>query len=57
LEESTLDLGQPGRDPTFGFGLIQMASLCPGAAEAPSIATAPEQPSAASHEGQIVGMP
>jgi hypothetical protein len=49
LEEATLDLGQPGRDPTFGFGLIQMAGLCPGPAEAPSIATA--------HEGQIVETP
>ena len=33
LEESTLDLGQPGRDATFGFGLIQMAGLCSGPAE------------------------
>jgi subtilisin family serine protease len=49
LEEATLDLGQPGRDPTFGSGLIQMAGLCPGPAEAPSIATA--------HEGQIVETP
>jgi hypothetical protein len=44
LEEATLDLGQPGRDPTFGFGLIQMAGLCPEPAEAPSIATAHEPP-------------
>ena len=47
LEESTLDLGQPGRDPTFGFGLIQMASLCPGPAEPLAITTAHESPLAA----------
>nr|WP_244627586.1 S8 family serine peptidase [Microvirga tunisiensis] len=52
LEEDTRDLGKPGRDPTFGFGLIQMASLCPGPAEAPSIATAPEQPSAVPARGR-----
>jgi subtilisin family serine protease len=57
LEEATLDLGQPGRDPTFGFGLIQMAGLCPGPAEAPSVATAPEQPSAVPYGGQIVERP
>jgi hypothetical protein len=57
LEESTLDLGQPGRDPTFGFGLIQMASLCPGAAEAPSIATAPEPPHAVPLGEQAVRRP
>jgi subtilisin family serine protease len=28
LESSTRDLGQPGRDTTFGYGLIQMSHLC-----------------------------
>ncbi|MET0531140.1 MAG: S8 family serine peptidase [Microvirga sp.] len=28
LEASTADLGEPGRDPTYGHGLIQMAGLC-----------------------------
>ena len=28
LDEHTRDLGKPGWDPTFGFGLIQMAGLC-----------------------------
>ena len=29
LESSTRDLGEPGRDTTYGFGLIQMSKLCP----------------------------
>ncbi|ANY79551.1 hypothetical protein BB934_16050 [Microvirga ossetica] len=28
LEGKTLDLGKPGRDRTFGFGLLQAANLC-----------------------------
>ncbi len=28
LENGTLDLGKPGRDTTFGYGLLQTASLC-----------------------------
>ena len=28
LESKTLDLGKPGRDRTFGFGLLQAANLC-----------------------------
>lgn len=42
LEESARDLGQPGRDPTFGFGLIQMAGLCVRPAEPPAIAAVHE---------------
>jgi hypothetical protein len=57
LEQTTLDLGQPGRDPTFGFGLIQMAGLCSGPVEAPAITTAHEQPSAVPYERHIVEMP
>jgi hypothetical protein len=44
LEESARDLGQPGRDPIFGFGLIQMAGLCKQPASPPAIATAREPP-------------
>ena len=29
LESNTRDLGEPGRDTTYGFGLIQMSKLCP----------------------------
>lgn len=29
LEQSTQDLGEPGRDTTYGHGLIQMSHLCP----------------------------
>lgn len=28
LQGTTRDLGAPGRDPTFGFGLVQMTHLC-----------------------------
>ena len=28
LESSTLDLGPPGRDKTYGYGLLQAANLC-----------------------------
>jgi subtilisin family serine protease len=52
LEAATLDLGQPGRDPTFGFGLIQMAGLCPGPAGAPSIATAHEPSACCASRGE-----
>jgi hypothetical protein len=29
LESHTLDLGQPGRDRTYGYGLLQAKNLCP----------------------------
>ncbi|WP_243368198.1 S8 family serine peptidase [Microvirga solisilvae] len=35
LQETTQDLGDPGRDMTFGYGLIQMAKLCPEPDTAP----------------------
>jgi len=57
LEESARDLGQPGRDPIFGFGLIQMAGLCKQPAEPPAIATAPEHQPAGSYKGQVVEVP
>jgi len=46
LEQAALDLGQPGRDPTFGFGLVQMADLCSDLEEAPAVTTASERQSA-----------
>jgi hypothetical protein len=46
LEEHTRDLGKPGWDPTFGFGLIQMAGLCAQPAEPTPIAGASRRPSA-----------
>jgi subtilisin family serine protease len=55
LEKATLDLGQPGRDPTFGFGLIQMAGLCSGPAEPPAITTAHEPPLAMPLGGKPLG--
>ncbi|MBM6596389.1 S8 family serine peptidase [Microvirga pudoricolor] len=39
LEDFARDLGKPGRDPTFGFGLVQMAGLCQEPGVAPAIAT------------------
>jgi len=53
LEQHTRDLGQPGRDPVFGFGLIQMAGLCEPPASAPAVAAAPEQSSAVSAQGGV----
>jgi subtilisin family serine protease len=57
LEESARDLGEPGRDPTFGFGLIQMAGLCTQPSEAPTVTTAHEPPSALPFGEQAVGSP
>nr|WP_246389221.1 S8 family serine peptidase [Microvirga mediterraneensis] len=57
LEAYTRDLGRPGRDPTFGFGLIQMAGLCEPPADAPAIATVSDQPNALAGKGQTVDIP
>jgi subtilisin family serine protease len=38
LEASTRDLGEPGRDTTYGYGLIQMSRLCPPPADERPIA-------------------
>jgi hypothetical protein len=40
LENHTRDLGRPGRDPTFGWGLIEMSDLCPTAPEEKPVASA-----------------
>jgi subtilisin family serine protease len=57
LEAYTRDLGKPGWDPTFGFGLIQMAGLCERPADAPAIATVSDQPTALPGTGQTVDIP
>ncbi|NBJ13599.1 S8 family serine peptidase [Microvirga arsenatis] len=57
LEEYTRDLGTPGRDPTFGFGLIQMDGLCERPADSPAIATFHDQPAAAPLKGPSADMP
>ncbi|MFC7399012.1 S8 family serine peptidase [Chelatococcus sp. GCM10030263] len=40
LENHTRDLGRPGRDPTFGWGLIEVAQLCPASPDAKPVASA-----------------
>jgi hypothetical protein len=57
LEAYTRDLGKPGRDPTFGFGLIQMAGLCERPADAPAIATVSDQLPALSGKRQTMDIP
>lgn len=52
LEESARDLGRPGRDPIFGFGLIQMARLCTPP-EPPAIATSHEAPGVSPTGGNL----
>src|SRR3712207_9523925 len=49
LEKATLDLGKPGRDPTFGYGLIQTANLCPASQD--------EKPIAQSRSGVSADIP
>ncbi|WP_205772402.1 S8 family serine peptidase [Microvirga calopogonii] len=49
LESNTLDLGAPGRDKTYGYGLLQAANLC---APRPK-----ETPVAHSATGQSVDLP
>nr|WP_246742317.1 S8 family serine peptidase [Microvirga splendida] len=38
LESNTMDLGEPGRDKTFGQGLLQAANLCPPQADETPVA-------------------
>lgn len=47
LQDSTRDLGAPGRDPTFGYGLVQMANLCSAPRETLSVPVAHRAPPAA----------
>jgi len=57
LEEHTRDLGKPGWDPTFGFGLIQVAGLCAPPAGTPPITAAKRRPSALPFKAQTSDMP
>jgi subtilisin family serine protease len=57
LEEHTRDLGKPGWDPTFGFGLIHMAGLCAQPAEPTPIAGANRRPSSLPSKAQTSDMP
>ncbi|SCY70445.1 S8 family serine peptidase [Microvirga guangxiensis] len=49
LEESAQDLGEPGRDTTYGYGLIQMSRLC--------MLPNDEQPVAQSQHALDMGVP
>jgi subtilisin family serine protease len=40
LESATLDLGKPGRDTTFGHGLLQAANLCRSPQPSPTLRSA-----------------
>jgi subtilisin family serine protease len=51
------DLGKPGWDPTYGFGLIQMAGLCERPAAPPPITTAHERPAASPWLERASGRP
>ncbi|MGF9763109.1 S8 family serine peptidase [Microvirga sp. 0TCS3.31] len=57
LEEHTRDLGKLGWDPTFGFGLIQMAGLCAPPTGTPPITAAKRRPSALPFKAQTSDMP
>jgi subtilisin family serine protease len=57
LEEHTRDLGKPGWDPTFGFGLIQMAGLCAPPTGTPPRAAARKRSSALPFKAQTSDMP
>jgi hypothetical protein len=57
LGQHTRDLGKPGWDPTFGFGLIQMASLCAQPAEQTPVAAAKPRPSALPFKAQTSDKP
>jgi subtilisin family serine protease len=48
LENSTVDLGKPGRDKTYGQGLLQAANLCP-----PPVAETPVAQSGVGFEATI----
>jgi subtilisin family serine protease len=54
LEEHTRDLTKPGWDPTFGFGLIQMAGLC---AQPTPITASKSRPSDPPFKAQTSDMP
>jgi hypothetical protein len=57
LEQHTRDLGKPGWDPTYGYGLISMAGLCAPPADLAPVAATQTPPLALPSEGQTRGMP
>jgi hypothetical protein len=57
LEQHTRDLGKPGWDPTYGYGLIDMAGLCGPPADLSPVAATQTQPIALPIERQNPGMP
>jgi hypothetical protein len=44
LEQHTRDLGKPGWDPTYGYGLIDMSGLCAPPADLAPVAAARTRP-------------
>jgi hypothetical protein len=57
LERHTRDLGKPGWDPTYGYGLIHMAGLCAPPADLAPVAATRTQPVALPPEGPSLRMP
>jgi subtilisin family serine protease len=57
LEQHTRDLGKPGWDPTYGYGLIDMAGLCEPPADLAPVAATQTQPVALPFEGQSLRTP
>ncbi|WP_157934521.1 S8 family serine peptidase [Microvirga ossetica] len=57
LEQHTRDLGTPGWDPTYGYGLIHMAGLCAPPAGLAPVAATQTQPVALPSEGQTLRRP
>jgi hypothetical protein len=57
LEQHTRDLGKPGWDPTFGYGLIDMAGLCAPPSSLAPVASTRAQPVALPPEGPSLRMP
>ncbi|WP_201839259.1 S8 family serine peptidase [Microvirga zambiensis] len=57
LEARTRDLGKPGWDPTYGFGLIQVAGLCAQPTGSAPVTAANEQPVALPFAAQTSDTP
>jgi len=57
LEEAAQDLGAPGRDTTFGYGLVRMARLCSAPEGPPPILKAEEHPADAAVPQNVTAGP
>jgi subtilisin family serine protease len=57
LEQHTRDLGEPGWDPTYGYGLIHMAGLCAPPADLAPVAAAQTPAVALPLKGQTLEKP